>query len=110
MRKQRMARKRIITDKLPSYSAARRQVMPKVMHRSHKCLNNWAENSHLPLRKRERMMQGFRSVGDLQRFTPVISAVGNLFVPPHSRCSALATHFHRRQAIAVWKATAGVVA
>ena len=60
MKKQGMAPKRIITDKLPSYGAARRQVMPSVEHRSHKGLNNRSENSHLPLRKRERMMQGFR--------------------------------------------------
>jgi putative transposase len=110
MKKQGMAPRRIITDKLPSYGAARRQVMPRVEHRSHKGLNNRAENSHLPLRKRERMMQGFRSVGGLQRFTSVFSAVRNLFVPPHSRRSALATHLHRLQAMAGWKAAAGVLA
>jgi putative transposase len=54
--------------------------MPAVEHRSHKGLNNRAENSHVPLRKRERMMQGFRSVGGLQRFVAVFSAVRNLFV------------------------------
>ena len=75
--------------------AARRQVMPEVEHRSHKGLNNRAENSHVPLRKRERMMQGFRSAGGLQRFISVFSAVRNLFVPPRSQRSALATHLHR---------------
>src|SRR5919112_5647157 len=70
MKKQGVAPKRIITDKLPSYAAAKRQVMPSVEHRSHKGLNNRAKNSHLPLRKRERMMQGFQSVGGLQ-FTSV---------------------------------------
>ncbi|HZA92266.1 MAG TPA: DDE-type integrase/transposase/recombinase, partial [Gemmatimonadales bacterium] len=110
VRKQGMAPKRIITDKLPSYGAARRQVLPEVEHRSHKSLNNRAENSHLSLRKRERMMQGFRSVGGLQRFTSVFSAVRNLFVPPHSHRSALAAHLHRLQAIAAWKAAAGVMA
>jgi hypothetical protein len=65
----------MITDKLRSYGAARRQVMPNVEHRSHRGLNNRAENSHVPLRKRERMMQGFRSAGGLQRFTSVFSAV-----------------------------------
>lgn len=104
------AAKRIITDKLPSYGAARRQVMPSVEHRSHKGLNNRAENSHLLLRKRERMMQGFRSAGGLQRFTSVLSAVRNLFVPPRSHQSALATHLHRLRAMAAWKAAAGVLA
>jgi putative transposase len=102
--------RRLITDKLGSYAAAGRQIMPAVEHRSHKGLNNRAENSHLPLRKRERMMQGFRSVGGLQRFTSVFSAVRNLFVPPHSHRSALAAHLHRLQAIAAWKAAAGVMA
>jgi putative transposase len=60
LHKQGMEPKRIITDKLRSYGAARAQVMPNVEHRSHKGLNNRAENSHLPLRKRERIMQRFR--------------------------------------------------
>jgi putative transposase len=110
MKKQGIAPKRIITDKLPSYGAARRQVLPEVEHQSHKGLNNRAENSHLPLRKRERVMQGFRSVGGLQRFTSVFSAVRNLFVAPNSHQSALATHLHRLQAMAAWKAATGVLA
>jgi putative transposase len=59
---------------------------------------------------RERMMQGFRSVGGLQRFTAVFSAVRNLFVPPGSHQSALSTYLHRLQAMAAWKAAAGVLA
>ena len=110
LKKQGCAPKRLITDKLGSYAAARRQIMPAVEHRSHKGLNNRAENSHLPLRKRERAMQGFRSPGGLQRFVSVFSATRNLFVRPRSRRSALATHLHRLDAMAVWKAAAGVLA
>ncbi|RDL47494.1 hypothetical protein BLJAPNOD_05590 [Ensifer sp. M14] len=73
MKKAGMPPKRIITDKLRSYGAAKRDVMPAVEHRSHKGLNNRAENSHLPLRKRERAMQGFRSAGSLQRFISTFS-------------------------------------
>ena len=102
--------RRMITDKLGSYGAARRRIMPTVEHRSHKGLNNRAENSHVPLRKREHVMQGFRSPGGLQRFVAVFSAVRNLFVPDRSRRSAFATHLHRLSAIAHWKAVAGVVA
>lgn len=102
--------RRIITDKLGSYAAARRQIMPGIEHRSHKGLNSRAESSHLPVRKRERMMQGFRSAGGLQRFTSVFSAVRNLFVLPHSSQSALAAQRHRLQALAAWKAAAGVLA
>ena len=67
-RKQGCSPKRIVTDKLGSYAAAKREVMPMVEHRRHKGLNNRAENSHVPIRKRERMMQGFRSWSGLQRF------------------------------------------
>jgi putative transposase len=110
LKKQGCPPRRIITDKLGSYAAARRQVMPAVEHRSHKRLNNRAENSHVPLRKRERMMQSFRSAGSLQRFTSVFSAVRNLFVPAPSHRSALATHIHRLQAMAEWKAATGTAA
>ena len=110
LKKQGCPPRRMVTDKLGSYAAARRQIMPAVEHRSHKALNNRAENSHLPLRRRERAMQGFRSPGGLQRFTSVYSAIRNLFVPPHSRRSALATHLHRLAAVAEWKSAACVAA
>ncbi len=106
LKKQGCPPRRMITDKLGSYAAARRQIMPAVEHRSHKGLNNRAENSHLSLRKRERVMQGFRTPGGLQRFVSVFSAVRNLFVPPRSRRSALATHLHRLNAMAAWKSAA----
>ncbi|AUW45920.1 IS6 family transposase [Rhizobium leguminosarum] len=110
LKKAGMPPKRIITDKLRSYGAAKREVMPAVEHRSHKGLNNRAENSHLPLRKRERTMQGFRSPGSLQRFISIFSALRNLFVPPSHKRSALSTHIHRIRAIAHWKAVTGATA
>ena len=107
LKKAGMPPKRIITDKLRSYGAAKREVMPAVEHRSHKGLNNRAENSHLPLRKRERTMQGFRSPGSLQRFISIFSALRNLFATPRHKRSALATHIHRIRAMAHWKAVTG---
>jgi putative transposase len=104
LKKQGGAPRRMITDKLRSYGAAKRQVMAEVEHRSHKGLNNRAENSHVSLRKRERVMRGFRSPGSLQRFISIFSALRNLFVSPRSKRSALATHIHRLQAMAEWKA------
>lgn len=59
LKQQGLPPKRMITDKLRSYGAAKRQIMPSVEHRSHKGLNNRAENSHVPLRKREWSMQIF---------------------------------------------------
>ena len=109
LKKQGMPPKRIITDKLRSYGAAKRDPMPTVEHRSHKGLNNRAENSHLPLRKRERMMQGFRSAGSLQRFISIFSLLRNLFVTPRHKRSALATHIHRIRAMAHWKAVTNAI-
>jgi putative transposase len=110
LKKQGVAPKRIITDKLGSYAAARRKTMPAVEHRSHKGLNNRAENSHLPFRRREASMQSFRSSAGLQRFVDVFSAVRNHFVPPRSRRSALAIHLHRLSAMAEWKLVANLAA
>jgi putative transposase len=44
----------MITDKLASSGAAKREVMPVIEHRRHKGLNNRAGNSHQPTRRRER--------------------------------------------------------
>jgi putative transposase len=106
LRKQGCRPKRIVTDKLRSYGAAKRTVMPDVEHRSHKGLNNRAENSHVPIRKRERIMQGFRSWSGLQRFVPVFSAVRNHFVPYRSYRSASDIRLHRLTAMAEWKSVA----
>jgi putative transposase len=108
LKRQGWAPRRIVTDKLASYGAAKRELAPGIEHRSHKGLNNRAENSHLPLRRRERQMQGFRSAGGLQRFTSVFSAVRNLFVPPASRRPALSTYLHRLAAFARWRSVAGL--
>ncbi|MGW8882804.1 DDE-type integrase/transposase/recombinase, partial [Streptomyces mirabilis] len=71
----------VVTDKLRSYSAAHREVMPSVEHRSHKGLNNRAENSHQPTRQRERAMKGFRSAGGAQRFLSAFSGISPHFRP-----------------------------
>jgi transposase-like protein len=58
----------IVTDKLRSYGVAQRQLLPKVEHRQSRYLNNRAENSHRPTRRRERQMQRFKSRGQAQGF------------------------------------------
>ncbi|MFJ9684024.1 IS6 family transposase [Streptomyces sp. NPDC101194] len=78
----------IVTDKLRSYGAAHREVMPSVEHRSHKGLNNRAENSHQPTRQRERAMKGFRSVGGAQRFLSAFSGISPHFRPRRHRRTA----------------------
>jgi putative transposase len=101
--------KRIVTDKLRSYGAAKRDVAPGLEHRSHKGLNNRAENSHLPFRKRERCMQGFRSPGGLQRFVSIHSPTRNCFSVQSRRRTAMAIRFHRLEAFDIWKTAAGLV-
>ena len=81
MKKTRAVPRVIITDKLRSYGAAHREVMPSVEHRSHKGLNNRAENSHQPTRQRERAMKGFRSVGAAQQFLSAFSGISPHFRP-----------------------------
>src|ERR671927_1726658 len=51
----------LVTDKLASYPAAKQELRPGVEHRRHKGLNNRAENSHQPTRRRERQMKRFKS-------------------------------------------------
>ena len=79
LRRQGCAPRRLITDKLRSYSAAHRTVMPSVVHSTRQYENNRAEVSHQPTRQRERQMRGFKSAAHLQRFASVHGVVQNLF-------------------------------
>src|ERR671927_1624273 len=66
----------LVTDKLKSYGVAKRKILPGVEHRQSRYLNNRAENSHRPTRRRERQMQRFKSAGQAQRF---LSAQGPIY-------------------------------
>jgi putative transposase len=78
-KRQRREPRRLITDKLRSYSAAHRMAMPSVIHSTRKYENNRAEVSHQPTRQRECQMRRFKSAAHLQRFASVHGAVQNLF-------------------------------
>ena len=93
----------MITDKLRSYNAAKRQVMPSVEHRSHKGLNNRAENSHQPIRRRERMMKRFKSTRQLQRFVSIHDPVANLFHFPRHSISSSVHRDLRNAAMHTWR-------
>ncbi len=71
--------RRLITDKLRSYSAAHRTMMPSVVHDTARYANNRAEVSHQPTRQRERQMRRFKSAGQAQRFLSVHGVILNLF-------------------------------
>ena len=93
----------VITDKLASYAPAIRRVLPRTEHRRHKRLNNRAENSHLPTRKRERVLQRFKSAEHAQRFLGPFSAVCNHFRPRRHRLTASAYRDIRTERHAVWR-------
>ena len=79
MKGQGRSAREIITDKLPSYGAARKAVMPTSMHCHERYANNRAEVSHEHTRAQERQMRRFKSPGQAQRFLAVHSQVHNLF-------------------------------
>jgi putative transposase len=99
----------MITDKLASYAAAKRVVMPGVEHRQHKGLNNRAENSHQPTRRRECIMKRFKSAGQAQRFLSAHDQVANLFRRP-AATNAVDYRKSRAQAFRVWAEVTGVAA
>jgi putative transposase len=68
-----------VTDKLPSYGAARKEIMPASVHCHERYANNRAEVSHEHTRAQERQMRRFKSPGQAQRFLAVHSQVHNLF-------------------------------
>jgi len=94
----------MITDKLRSYGAARAKMGLCVEHRQHKGLNNRAENSHQPTRRRERIMKRFKSARQAQGFLATHDQVANLFHVPYPE-NATAEHRRatRERAFAVWR-------
>jgi putative transposase len=97
LKKQGVTPRVMITDKLASYGAAKREIMPGAEHRQHRGLNNRAENSHQPTRRRERIMKRFKSAGQAQRFLSVHDQVANLFRRP-ANTSAADHHLARARA------------
>ena len=97
----------VITDKLASYGAARREVLPSVEHRQHKRLNNRAENSHQPTRERERRMRRFKSPGHAQRFLAAYGPIAGHFRPRRHRLTATAYRETRTERFQTWHAVTG---
>ena len=102
LKRQGRAPRVMITDKLASYGAAKREVMPGVEHRRHKGLNNRAENSHQPTRRRERQMKRFKSAGQAQRFLSAHDTINNLFHLRRDHITAAEHQAIRAQAFATW--------
>ena len=92
----------MITDKLRSYGAAKRDLAPGLEHRSHKGLNNAAEVSRKPMRRRERVMGRFKSARHAQQFLSSYDQVNVLFPPSRHKISAISYRRARADAFAVW--------
>ena len=92
----------MVTDKLASYGAAKRELMPGIEHRRHKGLNNRAENSHQPTRRRERQMKRFKSARQTQRFLSAHEQISNLFHLRRDHVTASQYRAARARAFEMW--------
>ena len=95
--------RRLVTDKLRSYPAACRTVLPSVVHVTDQYANNRAEVSHQPTRQRERQMRRFKSAAHVQRFASVHGRVQNLFRVGRHLVRAVHHRLLRTQAFGVWR-------
>jgi transposase-like protein len=97
---------KIVTDDLRSYGAAARELGISAHHERGRWRNNRAENSHQPTRRRERKMQGFKSVGSVQRFLSTHAAAYSSFNVQRHLISARTHRAFRASAIDTWRAAA----
>ena len=91
LKKQGMAPETLVTDQLRAYGAAVRELGLTAEHIQGKRKNNRADGSHVPIRRRERKMQGFRWPGSAQRFLAAHAVVANTF-STYRRLISAATH------------------
>jgi putative transposase len=97
-----MASRVMITDKLGSYGAARRDMDLSIEQRQHKGLNKRAENSLQPTRRRERQMKCFKSARQAQRFLSIHDPISNLFHLRRHQLTATSYGNARRAAFEIW--------
>lgn len=102
MLKQGVVPNKLVTDKLDSYAVAHREMLPSVPHETRRWANNRAEVSHESVRKRERILRRFKSIGHAQLFGSVYSVVANLFRVGRQKVSAPNYRFLRSRAFDDW--------
>src|SRR3954471_3095633 len=95
-----------VLPKLKSYGAAKEEIMPGVEHRQH--INNRAENSHQPTRRRERQMKRFKSARHAQRFLSAHDQINNLFLLPRHLMPAIDYRAERTRAFDAWHDVCGI--
>ena len=103
LKKHGLAPAEIVTDRLPSYGAAFRELCLSAEHVQGKRKNNRAESSHVPIRRRERRMQGFHSPAGAQRFLSSHAAVYNTFNVCRHLTTAKTHRILRDEAFAAWR-------
>ena len=94
----------LVTDKLRSYGAAKSAIGLSARHEQGLRMNNRAENSHQPVRRRERKMQRFKSPGSAQRFLSLHAAVHNTFSVQRHLTSRRTLRILRTEAFRTWQA------
>ena len=97
----------VVTDKLPSYGAALSVLGMKARHITGGRCNNRAENSHLPIRQRERRMQRFKSAVSAQRFLSTHAAIYNTFNVQRHLISRRTLRQFRTEAMNRWDTVTG---
>ena len=98
--------KSVVTDGLCSYPAAMKEVGISGRHEVGGWLNNRAENSHQPFRRRERAMQCFRCMKTLQKFSSVHAQIHNHFNQERHLVTRDVFKQRRADALADWHALA----
>jgi len=93
----------IVTDLLWSYGAAMKVIGNEDKQETGRWLNNRAENSHLPFRRRERVMPRFRRTRSLQKFVSVHASVHNYFNQERHLYSRTNFKQNRTAALAEWR-------
>ncbi len=95
--------KAIVTDRLRSYGAALKEIGAADLQETGRRLNNRAENSHLPFRRRERAMNRFRRMKTLQKFVSVHASIHNHFSHERHLVSRKIYKQRRAAALAAWR-------
>ncbi|AZI35255.1 putative transposase [Caenibius tardaugens NBRC 16725] len=98
---------KIVTDGLRSYPAAMKGLGNLERHEMGRYLNNRAENSHLPFRRRERAMQRFRQMKSLQKFAAVHASLTNHFNSERHLVDRQTFKLRRSAALAEWQSLMG---
>lgn len=92
-----------VTDKLRSYGAALKDLGLPDDRETGRWLNNRAENSHQPFRRRERAMLCFRRMRSLQKFVAVHSSIHNLFNAERTLNSRTNFKANRTASLTEWR-------